>query len=307
VPAGSIEFTNSVKYQVEYVVTVNNQNFGLDELLVYQPLPVDWDGQSEVVIEEISPETTQEDIETTHGNGIIYWEVSNPPQAGESMPFKILFSFTGNEINTKVNPEIIEPYDKDNPLYKLYTKPERYIESTDSEIVEIANQVAGDEANPYLVARKFYDYVIDTAEYKLVGRGLLGAKALVENGVGECGDYASLFIALARAKGIPARPVVGYWAISGTDQTHVWAEFYLEGLGWIPVDPTIGQDRQREYYFGNMDNQRVILNKGFNIKLVPPGPDNYVASFLQVPLWWYWGSSGDDNSVSIERTSWIVR
>ena len=125
--------------------------------------------------------------------------------------------------------------------------------------------------------------------------------------MGECGDYSALFIALCRVKGIPARPIVGYWAITGIDQTHVWAEFYVEPFGWVPVDPTIGQFEadQRDYYFGNMDNQRVILNKGFNISLDPSAPGNYIAPFLQVPLWWYWGS-GDSIDLSIERTRWRV-
>ena len=79
-----------------------------------------------------------------------------------------------------------------------------------------------------------YDYVVETAHYRLVGEGLLGAKALLSNDEGECGDFAALFIALCRAKGIPAGSVVGYWAITGVEQTHVWAEFYIEGIGWIP-------------------------------------------------------------------------
>jgi hypothetical protein len=54
-----------------------------------------------------------------------------------------------------------------------------------------------------------------------------------------------------------------------------------------------------------MDNQRVILNKGFNLPLDPPGPDNYVATFLQVPLWWFWGN-GDADGTYLERTTWVV-
>lgn len=141
----------------------------------------------------------------------------------------------------------------------------------------------------------------------MLHQGLNGAKYLLDNGVGECGDYSALFIALCRASGIPARPVVGYWAISGSNQTHVWAEFYLEGVGWIPVDVTIGQmeKENRDYYFGNMDNQRVILSKGYNSPLMPTTPDSYVAPILQCPFWWYWGS-GDGSKFTLSRT-WAVR
>ena len=159
------------------------------------------------------------------------------------------------------------------------------------------------------MARRFYDHIIRTAEYALLGRGLLGAKVLLTTNKGECGDFSSLFIALSRASGIPARAVVGYWAITGTDQAHVWAEFYLEGIGWVPVDPTVAQSQvaMRDYYFGHMDNRRVILNKGFNVKLNPPAPDNYIAPFLQVPSWWFWGSGVSESTVSLDHTGWNIK
>jgi transglutaminase-like putative cysteine protease len=262
-------------------------------------------------VEEVSPAPSREGTDPVFGNGLYYWEMQNTPKQGEALPFKIRFTFTAYEIATKINPDDVQPYLQDDPLYKLYTRPERFIESTDPQIVEIADQVAAGETNPYRLARKFYDYVIATAHYQLLGQGLLGAKTLVTTGQGECGDYSALFVALSRAKGIPARPVVGYWAISGLEQTHVWAEFYLQGIGWIPVDPTFGQSRpgqpgRPDYYFGNMDNQRVILNKGYNIPMVPAAPDNYLAPLMQEQAWWFWGSSGDAGTVNMERTSWTV-
>jgi len=307
-PPGTITFQNPQKYQVEYVATVYHGGFDITKLLVYQPRPIEWDGQEDVSVEEVSPPPTNEGTDPVFGNGMYFWQMGHEPKQGESISFKTLFTLTAYETTTTVDPDKVQPYDQDAPRYTLYTRSERFIEATHPRIAEIADQVAGEETNPYLLARRFYDYVIDSANYQLLGEGLLGAQTLASTGQGECGDYAALFVALCRTKGIPARPVVGYWAISGIEQTHVWAEFYLEALGWVPVDPTIGQDQpdRRDYYFGNMDNQRVILNKGFNLPLDPAGPDNYIAPFLQVPLWWFWGSSGDDTSVNIERTSWTV-
>jgi len=292
---------------VEYVVAVRNEGFAVDELVVYQPRPVEWDAQANLQVEAVSPPPTGEGVDPVYGNGIYYWRLANEPKSEGSVRFEIRFAFTAYETRTNIDPADVQPYDDDASLYKLYTRPERFIESEDPLIAEIAGEVAEDETNSYLLARRFYDYVIDTASYRLVGEGLLGAKELAATGEGECGDYAALFVALCRARGIPARTIVGYWATSGLDQTHCWAEFYVEPFGWVPVDPTIAQAQpaQRDYYFGNMDNRRVILNKGYNIPLDPPAPDDYVAPFLQVPLWWYWGS-GDASALSIERTSWTV-
>ncbi|MCI0474815.1 MAG: transglutaminase domain-containing protein [Anaerolineales bacterium] len=302
-----VQYRNPQKYRVEYVVTVKSAGFDTTELRVYQPRPVEWITQKEIQIEEVSPAPTNSGADPTYGNGVYYWNISGAPKSGGTAPFKIQFTFTTFETITRIDPAAVKPYNTADPQYQLYTRAERFIEADDPQIVELANQIAGTEKNPYLIARKFYDYVVDKTTYQLLGKGLAGAKVLATTSKGECGDYASLFVALCRAKGIPARPIVGYWAITGTGQTHVWSEFYVEPFGWIPADSNIGQFRsqQRDYYFGNLDNQRVILNKNFNLTLDPPAPNNYVAQFLQTPSYWFWGR-GDGKTMSIERTSWTV-
>jgi hypothetical protein len=308
-----VPFVNSViqknprKYRVDFVAMLKNDGFSPNTILIYQPRPIAWDGQQDVIIETVSPQPSREGTDPVFGNGLYYWNLTTMPRAGESIPIKIRFAYTAYEIAAQIDPSIVQPYDKESPLYKLYTRPEKFIESSDPQIVAIANQAALTEENPYLLARKFYDYVVDTAHYRLVGKGLLGAKALLTNGEGECGDYSALFIALARAKGIPARSVVGYWAVTGTNQAHVWAEFYIEGVGWIPVDPTIGQQSSsnKEYYFGHMDNRRVILEKGFNFPMDPTAPDNYSAPLMQGPAWWFWGD-GNGEMMSLDVTTWNV-
>jgi hypothetical protein len=304
----SVTRQNPKRYMVEFIATIKNDGFTLNKLLLYQPRPIAWDGQQDVKIEMVYPAPAKQGEDSVFGNGLYYWNIKQEmPGIGDFLQIKIKFTFTAYEITAKINPNEIQPYNKNSFIYKRYTCSEKFIESTDPQIVGIANQVAVGEENPYLLAQKFYNYVVETAHYRQVGKGLLGAKALLTNGVGECGDYASLFIALCRAKGIPARSVVGYWAISGIEQTHVWAEFYIEGIGWIPVDPTIGQQStvNKKYYFGNMDNRRVILEKGFNIPMDPPGPDNFLAPLMQGPYWWFFGN-GDGNKMSLKVTSWNV-
>jgi transglutaminase-like putative cysteine protease len=63
-------------------------------------------------------------------------------------------------------------------------------------------------------------------------------------GAGVCQDHAHLFIAVARAHGIPARYVTGYMLADGTTddlhETHAWAEVWIEELGWLGFDPSSG-------------------------------------------------------------------
>jgi len=71
---------------------------------------------------------------------------------------------------------------------------------------------------------------------------------LFETKSGFCGHYASAFAALMRAAGIPARVVTGYqggtfngyadyWIVRQSD-AHAWDEIWIEGRGWLRVDPT---------------------------------------------------------------------
>jgi transglutaminase-like putative cysteine protease len=305
-PEEPISFINPQKYTVEYKITIKNDGFNPSDIRLYLPQPGEWDAQRDLKINQVSPEPKSQQAEKNSGNSMIFWKLSGSPKKNTTENLILSFDLTAYETITNIDPTAVQPYNTNSDEYKRFTAAEKYIESDDPKIIQLANKLAGDETNPYLQAYSFYSYIVNNAQYKLLGQGLNGAKYLMDKGNGECGDYSALFIALSRAKGIPARPVVGYWAISGNDQTHVWAEFYLEGIGWIPVDATIGQQSNANYayYFGNMDNKRVILSKGYNTALVPSGPDGYIAPILQVPMWWFWGS-GDANKISLDR-SWKV-
>lgn len=79
-----------------------------------------------------------------------------------------------------------------------------------------------------------------------------GAVSALQHGEGVCEDYAALFVALARAAGVPARQVNGFadprttgssWKtddkeLSLSEYRHAWAEVYIQNEGWIAVDPT---------------------------------------------------------------------
>ncbi|MGE4323359.1 MAG: transglutaminase domain-containing protein [Sphingobium sp.] len=60
-------------------------------------------------------------------------------------------------------------------------------------------------------------------------------------GAGVCQDHAQVFIAAARAIGVPARYVTGYLLAEGEDalhETHGWAEALVPDLGWVGFDPS---------------------------------------------------------------------
>ena len=149
VPEG-INYLNPQKYLVEYLVKVSNHGFNLTELRVYQPRPIEWDAQTEVEIEEVSPAPSVEGEDTEHGNGMYYWKILGEPKSGQSITFALRFTFTAYETRTNIAPDGIQPYDQSDPQYIMYTRPERFIEVSDQEIIDLADQVAGEETNPNL-------------------------------------------------------------------------------------------------------------------------------------------------------------
>jgi hypothetical protein len=98
-------------------------------------------------------------------------------------------------------------------------------------------------------ARNIVTWMKKNVEYKLDKKPIeeLDFKSvddIVQRGHAECRGYAMLFVALCRAADIPARPIWGIAIIMpsadrpmGGIASHNWAEFYVAGCGWVPVDP----------------------------------------------------------------------
>ncbi|MCK4413392.1 MAG: hypothetical protein KAY32_07610 [Candidatus Eisenbacteria sp.] len=110
-------------------------------------------------------------------------------------------------------------------------------------VQETAKKIVGDEQNPYWIARKVFDWVIEALEYERVG-GWDVPVTLIKRGTGSCSEYAFLYIGLCRAAGLPARYEAGA-ALRGDDVSiddvhHRWAEVYLPPYGWVPIDPSGG-------------------------------------------------------------------
>jgi sugar lactone lactonase YvrE len=136
---------------------------------------------------------------------------------------------------------------------------EKYLEDnekfqTGHPVIQSALKTAvGDEKNPYKIMRKIYHYINDNMYYEMTG-GWNTAPTVLERGNGSCSEYTFVFISMCRAAGIPAR-YVGSVVVRDEDASmddvfHRWAEVYLPGYGWIPVDPSRGdQDWPRNQAF----------------------------------------------------------
>ncbi|MEW5701820.1 MAG: transglutaminase domain-containing protein [Candidatus Zixiibacteriota bacterium] len=128
----------------------------------------------------------------------------------------------------------------------LYLVDDTKYRTSDSFIVASTREAIGGEQNAYWVARKIFDYIIAHMEYEMVGGWNIGPTVL-KRGTGSCSEYSFVFIGMARSAGLPAR-YVGSVAIRGDDAStddvfHRWVEVYLPNIGWIPIDPSRGDQK----------------------------------------------------------------
>lgn len=127
-------------------------------------------------------------------------------------------------------------------------------------------------------ARALYDYTLANMRYDKSGTGWGHGDTLwaCDARRGNCTDFHSLFISMARSQQIPGRFEIGFPLPADKAQSeipgyHCWAEFYTVERGWVPVDISEAWKHQdkRDYFFGAHDVNRVQFSLGRDIELSP--------------------------------------
>lgn len=171
----------------------------------------------------------------------------------------------------------------------------------DGEVGRLARSITAGRKGVLEKARAIYDWTCENTFRDPATRGCGEGdvcKLLAKPG-GKCADIHSVFVALARAAGVPAREVFGIRMGKKAQEDitawqHCWAEFFLPGYGWVPVDAAdvrkamltenlkLEDARTKElraYFWGGIDPYRVKLSAGRDLTLNPPqpgGPVNYL-------------------------------
>ena len=123
--------------------------------------------------------------------------------------------------------------------FRDFLKHEKYIEKDNPEIRQIAESI--DDQTQMDVVKNIYDYVVDNMEYTAHNGKDWGAVKALQWKKGDCTEYSDLFVALCRAKNIPARFVAGYTLrFDDISPKHNWVEVFLQDYGWVPFDPSWG-------------------------------------------------------------------
>ena len=143
---------------------------------------------------------------------------------------------------------------------------------------QLAMQTVSGKTGELQQARAIYDYVLANMRYDKTGTGWGRGDTLwaCDSKRGNCTDFHSLFMSMARSQGIPARFEIGFPIPAAKTSAeipgyHCWSEFFLSGKGWVPVDISEAWKNQakKDYYFGSYDPNRVQFTLGRDIVLSP--------------------------------------
>ncbi len=274
--AGTIPVPRERSFSFEYAVTVKDVPADAHTVDIWLPVPRD-DAFQRITNLRVDTPYHYEIATGTENNHILHIRVSDPKQP--SIPVTVRFD--------AARTAHIQPFPAASPDggptdpsgLDRYLQPDRLVPLDDTirrwarEVVDAAGAKTDLE-----MARAIYNHVVATVKYDKTGKGWGNGDIYYACDArrGNCTDFHAIFIGYARAVGIPARFAIGFplpadrgaGTIAGY---HCWAEFYAQGIGWVPVDASEAAKNpaKRAYFFGAHDENRVEFSKGRDVVLAP--------------------------------------
>ncbi len=213
--------------------------------------------------------------ETKHGNEIFYAETSKA--AKTELHFDVEYDIVRHERIALGSQARLSNAASTESERKEDLRPDALVPTTGLP-ADLAAKVTAGKLDPLEKARAIYDYVFTTMKYDKTGTGWGRGDVLYacDAKKGNCTDFHSLFIAMARSQRIPARFEIGFPIPSDKHSAeiagyHCWSDFYVDGKGWIPVDISEAwkHPEKRDYFFGSHDVNRVQFSMGRDLRLSP--------------------------------------
>ncbi len=234
---------------------------------VWLPVPPTNDEQ-EALIEKLPP-GVRIDKESKYGNLMLYAAVKADKDGTASL--SVTYRVTRHEVQA-------EPDESGDELagLELFLRPDARVPIGGKPLMLLQDRkLPKDQLE---AARVLYDVVNNHMRYSKDGTGWGNGDSewACDSKYGNCSDFHSLFISLARSQKIPAKFEMGFPlpAKRGTGEIagyHCWAKFKPTGRGWVPVDISEANKnpRMKEYYFGRLTEDRVAFSVGRDLTLVP--------------------------------------
>lgn len=149
-----------------------------------------------------------------------------------------------------------------------YLESTLLVQSDDAKIRQTAERIVGEETNSLRVAERINQWVFNNVNKKITF-SLPSAVEVLETREGDCNEHTTLFVALARAVGLPSRIAIGLVYHKGDFYYHAWPEVYVGE--WVAMDPTMGQSLADATHIrlleGEIDQQAKLMTAIGKIKL----------------------------------------
>ncbi|MEL7495987.1 MAG: transglutaminase family protein [Planctomycetota bacterium] len=235
------------------------------------PVPMSWPEQEVEIIDDFKSDNVSRVKRKSQTKWAEKMEFRvNRLQSGASATSYLRYRIKKKMIKAPADTSIFQFAKKVPSQVRTFLKPSPYIDSKDKRIIEIANNLKDDSLSAWDQVETNFRWVRDNVEYKF-DKTIRTCLEALDNEHGDCEELSSLFIAICRAQGIPARAV---WI-----PDHTYPEFYLvdqDGQGhWFPCQAA------GNYEFGAMTEVKPILHKGDRFRI--PGNKEEVR-YLQPTL-----------------------
>jgi transglutaminase-like putative cysteine protease len=265
-------------FEFEYKATIKDIPTGARNVQLWIPVPHDSPFQkiTDLHIESPYPYHT---ATAQYGNRVLYIRLNNPKESSFTVTMR--FNATRREhIQERLRQAAYASAKEDRDAdMSRWLEPDRLV-PIDGKVKQWAREVvdaAGAKTDLEKV-RAIYNHVVSTVKYDKTGQGWGRGDIYYACDArrGNCTDFHAIVIGYSRALGIPARFAIGFPlpVERGTGQIagyHCWAEAYIKGIGWVPIDASEAAKNpsKREYFFGAHDENRVELSIGRDLTLNP--------------------------------------
>jgi transglutaminase-like putative cysteine protease len=262
--------TKSRHFAFDYTFTVRITDPG-KPLDVWFPIPRSSAFQKITVISKSGDLPLEERREPEYGNLMFYAHTAKADKA--EYRFTVKYDVIRYEHLADSSLGVPAP----SAELKRFLEPDRLVPIT-GRPAEIARQQVRPGMSEMEEARALYDYTFANMRYDKSGSGWGHGDTLwaCDSKRGNCTDFHSLFISMARSQHIPAKFEIGFSVPEDQSSAeipgyHCWAEFYTRARGWVPIDISEAWKHpdQKEYFFGAHDVNRVEFTVGRDLELSP--------------------------------------
>jgi len=263
-------------YRIRQNVTLSDIPAGAKSVKWWISIPDDNRDQKVLDFSALAvPGTWHIVTEPAHGSRFMVVEINGP--SAKSLTTTVEFTLRRQSVFTAIDAGKVGPVtDSIRQLLAEDLRKDAPHMQVTPEIAKMADEACGTETNVATQARLLLGKVADFADHyskdPTKRKFSVGdANDCLASAGGTCTDMHSLFIALARSKGIPARLQMGYRLREANEGKETdpgyrcWVEYFLPGYGWVPSDIVEADDPKglgRDRWFSGLTERRLWLNQG---------------------------------------------